>query len=102
MNEVLFLPDETKKYPNEIRVYDYFFDYGFQLFKSKKNVEEMFSAVECLIITKLFTAERVITFGSDVFIICCDRIFFWFDDLIDQELVDCVDKIEDCQIVINK
>ena len=102
MNEILFLPDETKKYPNEIRVYDYFFDYGFQLFKSKKNVEEMFSVVECSIITKLFTAERVITFGSDVFIICCDRIFFWFDDLIDQEFVDCVDKIDDCQIVINK
>ena len=102
MNEVLFLHDETKKYPNEIRLCDCFFDYGFQLFKSEKNVEELFSAVERLIITKLFTAERVIAFGSDIFIICCNRIFYWFDDLIDQEFVDCVDKIDDCQRVINK
>ena len=42
-----------------------FFDYGLQLTKSKKNVEELLSAVECLIITKLITAERVIAFGSD-------------------------------------
>ena len=40
-----------------------FFD--FNLLKVKKNVKELFSAVECLIITKLITAERVIAFGSD-------------------------------------
>ena len=102
MNEVLFLHDETKKNPNEIRLCDCFFDYGFQHFKSEKNVEDLFSAVECLIITKLFTAEKVISFGSDIFIICCNRIFYWFDDLIDQEFVECVDKIDDCQRVINK
>ena len=45
-----------------------------QLTRSKKNVEELFSAVERLIITKLITAERVIAFGSDIFILCCDRI----------------------------
>ena len=44
------------------------------------------------------TAERVITFGSDIAILCCDRIFYWFDDLIHQELVDSVD---DCQRVIH-
>ena len=65
-------------------------------------MEDLFSAVECLIIIKLFTAEKVISFGSDIFIICCNRIFYWFDDLIDQEFVECGDKIDDCQRVINK
>ena len=100
MSEVLFLHDDTKKYPNEVRLYDCFFDDGLQLTKSKKNVGELFSAAECLIITKLITAERVIAFGSDIFISCCDRIFYWFDDLIDQEFVDSVDEIDDCQRVI--
>ena len=85
MNEMLFLK------PNEIRLCDCFFDFGLQLTKSKKNVEELFSAVECLIITKLITAERVIAFGSDIFIRCCNPMFYWFDDLIDQEFVHCVD-----------
>ena len=96
MNEVLFLHDDTKKYPNEVRFCDCFFDDGLQLTKGKKNFEESFSAVRCLIITKLITAERVMAFGSDIFILCCDRIFYWFDDLIDQEFVDCVDEIDDC------
>ena len=100
MNGVLFLHDDTKKYPNEIRLCDCFFDYGLQLTKSKKNVEELLSAVECLIFTKLITAGRVIAFGSDIFILCCDSIFYWFDDLIDQEFVDCVDEIDDCHRVI--
>ena len=100
MNEVLFLHDDTKKYPNEVRFCDCFFDDGLQLTKGKKNVEESFSAVRCLIITKLITAERVMAFGSDIFILCCDRIFYWFDDLIDQEFVDSVDEIDDCQRVI--
>ena len=39
--------DDTKKYPNEIRLCDCFFDYRLQLFKSKKNIEELFSTVEC-------------------------------------------------------
>ena len=47
MNGVLFLHDDTKKYPNEIRLCDCFFDYRLQLFKSKKNIEELFSTVEC-------------------------------------------------------
>ena len=68
----------------------------FNLLKVKKNVEELFSAVECLIITKLITVERVTAFGSDIFILCCDHIFYWFDDLIDQESVNCVDEIDDC------
>ena len=100
MNEVLFLHSSTKKYPNEIRLCDCFYDFGLQLTKSKKNVEELFSAVECLIITKLITAERVIAFVSHIFIFCCDCIFYWFDDLIDQEFVDCVDETDDCQRVI--
>ena len=78
----------------------FFSDFGLQLTKCKKNVEELFSAVEILIITKLITAERVIAFGSDIFILCCDRIFYWFDDFIDQELIDCVDETDDCQRVI--
>ena len=78
----------------------FFSDFGLQLTKCEKNVEELFSAVEILIITKLITAERVIAFGSDIFILCCDRIFYWFDDFIDQELIDCVDETDDCQRVI--
>ena len=97
MNEMLFLHNDTKKYTNEIQLCDCF-DYGLQLTKSKKNVEELFSAVECLIITKLITAERVTALGSDIFILCCDHIFYWFEDLIDQEFVNCVDEIDDCQI----
>ena len=93
MNEVLFLHDDTKKYPNEVWFCDCFFDDGLQLTKGKKNVEESFSAVRCLIITKLITAERVMAFGSDIFILCCDCIFYWFDDLIDQEFVDSVDEL---------
>ena len=89
MNEVLFLHSDTKKYPNEVRLRDCFLDFGLQLTRRKKNVEELFSAVECLIITKLITAERVIAFGSDIFILSYDHIFYWFDDLIDQEFVDC-------------
>ena len=27
-------------------------------------------------------------------------LFYWFDDLINQEFVDCVDEIDDCQRVI--
>ena len=76
-----------------------FFD--FNLLKVKKNVKELFSAVECLIITKLITAERVIAFGSDLFILWCDCIFYYFDDLIGQEFVDCVDETDDCQGVIH-
>ena len=100
MNGVLFLHDDTKKYPNEIRLCDCFFDYRLQLFKSEKNIEELFSIVECQIIIKLFTAERVIAFGSDIFILCCDYIFYWFDDWIDQEFVDCIVEIDDCQRII--
>ena len=72
----------------------------FNFLKVKKNVEELSSAVEYLIITKLITAEKVIAFGSDIFILCCDRIFYWFHDLIDQEFIDSVDEIDDCQRVI--
>ena len=71
---------------------------NFNLLKVKKNAEGLFSAVECLIITKLITAERVTALGSDIFILCCDHIFYWFEDLIDQEFVNCVDEIDDCQI----
>ena len=46
------------------------------------------------------TSERVIAFGSDIFILCCDCIFYWFDDLINQESFNCVDEINDCQRVI--
>ena len=53
-----------------------------------------------MIITKLITAEKVIAFGSDIFILYCDRIFYWFHDLIDQEFIDSVDEIDDCQRVI--
>ena len=72
----------------------------FNFLKVKKNVEVLSSAVEYLIITKLITTEKVIAFGSDIFILCCDRIFYWFHDLIDQEFIDSVDEIDDCQRVI--
>ena len=101
MSDVLFLYDDIKKHPNEIRLYDCFFDSGLQLIKSKKNVDELFPSIECLIITKLITAERVITFGSEIFILCYNRIFYWFNDLIDQEFVDCVDEMDNCQGVIH-
>ena len=94
MSEMLLLHDDTKKYPNEVWLCDCFFDPGLQLTKSKKNVEELFSAVKCLIITKLITAERVIAFGSDIFILCCNHVFYWFDDLIDQEFVDSGDDFQ--------
>ena len=101
MNEVFFLHSDTKKYSNEIPLCDCFYDIGLQLTKSKKNVEELFSAVDCLIITKLITAERVIVFGSDIFIRCCNPMFYWFDDLIDQEFVHCVDETDVFQRVIH-
>ena len=97
---MLFLYDDIEKYLNEIRLCNCFFDCGLQLIKGKKNVHELFSAIECLVITKLITAERVIDFGSDIFILCCDCIFYWFDDLINQESFNCVDEIDDCQRVI--
>ena len=99
MNEVLFLHNDRKKYPNEIQLCDCFFDFGLQLTKSKQNIEELFSAVEFLVIIKLITAERVIAFGSDIFSLCCDCIFYWFDDFIDQELIDFVDETDDFQRV---
>ena len=101
LSEVLFLHDDTKKYPNEVGLYDSFFDHGLQLTKSKKHVKELFSAVECLIITKLIIAERVISFGFDIFNLYCDHIFHWFDDLIDQKFVGSVDEIDVCQRVIH-
>ena len=73
----------------------------FNSFKVKKNVGESFFAVEYLIITKLIIAEKVVAFGYDSFILCCDCVFYWFDELIDQEFVDCVDEIDDCQRVIH-
>ena len=66
---------KQKKFPNEIRVCDCFFDYGLQLIKNEKNVDELFSAVEYLIITKLIIAEKVIAFDSDIFVLCYDRVF---------------------------
>ena len=65
VSDVLFLYDDIEKYPNEIRLCDCFFDCGLQLIKGKKNVHELFSAIECFVITKLITAERVIDFGSE-------------------------------------
>ena len=57
MSEMLFLHDDTKKYPSKVRLCDCFFDHGLiKLIKSKKNVEKLFSAVEYLIIIKLITA----------------------------------------------
>ena len=53
-----------------------------------------------MVITKLIIAEKVIAFGSDIFILCCDCVFNWFDESIDQEFVDRVDEIDDCQRVI--
>ena len=76
MSDVFFLYDSTKKIQNEIRVCDCFFFYdGLQLIKSEKNVDELFSAVEYLIITKLIIAEKVIAFDSDIFVLCYDRVF---------------------------
>ena len=75
----------------------------FNSLKVKKNVDELFSAVEYMIITKLITTERIVVFGSDIFVLCslfCQRIFYWFDDSIDHEFVDYVDEIDDCQRVI--
>ena len=100
MSDVLFLYDDIEKYSNEIRLCDCFFDCVLQLIKGKKILDELFSAIECLVFTKLITSERVIAFGSDIFILCCDCIFYWFDDLINQGFVDCVDEIDDCQRVI--
>ena len=59
MSDVLFLYDNSKKFLNEIRVCDYFFDYGLQLIKSEKNVDKLFSAVEYLI--------RMILFKCNIF-----------------------------------
>ena len=92
MNEVLFVHDK-KNIQMKFGCAILFFDYGLQFTKSKKHVEELFSAVECF--TKLFTA-----FGSAIFILCCDCLFHWFDDLIEQEFVNCVDEIDDFQRVI--
>ena len=52
MNDVLFLYNHIEKYPNEIQLCDCFFGCGLQLIKGKKNVDELFSAVEYMIITK--------------------------------------------------
>ena len=103
MSDVLFLYNDIEKYPNEIQLCDCFFGCGLQLIKGKKNVDELFSAVEYMIITKLITTERIVVFGSDFFVLCslfCQRIFCWFDDSIDHEFVDYVDEIDDCQRVI--
>ena len=54
---MLFLYDDIEKYLNEIRLCNCFFDCGLQLIKGKKNVHELFSAVEYMIITKLITTE---------------------------------------------
>ena len=85
MSDVLFLYDDTEKYPNEILLCDCFFDCGLQLIKGKK---KMFVYVEYVIITKLITTERIIGFGSDIFVFCCKRIFYSFDDSTDQVFVD--------------
>ena len=77
-----------------------FFYFGIQFAKCKKNVEESFSAVECLIIKKLIKAEMVIAFHSDIFVLCCNGIYYQFDDLIDEEFVDCVDETNGCLRVI--
>ena len=74
----------------------------FNSLKVKKNVDELFSAVEYMIITKLITTERIVVFGSDIFVLCSlffQRIFYWFDDSTDHEFVDYVDEIEDRQRV---
>ena len=77
-----------------------FFYYGLQFIISDENVDKLFSAVEYLIIIKLIIAKKVITFGSDIFIFCCDCVFYWFGESINQEFVNHVDEIDDCQIVI--
>ena len=96
MNEVLFLHDDRKNIQMKFGCWIVVLIMGFNFLKAKKIVEELFFAVEYLIITKLFAAERVIAFGSDIFILCCNRIFYLLDDLIDQEFVDCVDETDDC------
>ena len=78
----------------------FFYYYGLHFIKSEKNVDNLFSAVEDSIITKLIIAEEVIAFSSDIFILCCDCVFYWFDESIDQEFVNHVDEIDDCQRVI--
>ena len=103
MSDVLFLYNHIEKYPNEIQLCDCFFGCGLQLIKGKKNVDELFSAVEYMIITKLIITERIVVFGSDIFVLCSlffQRIFYWFDDSIDHEFVDYVDETDDCQRVI--
>ena len=81
---------------------DCFFDCGLQLTKSKKYVRVFFFCSRMFDNYKTNkTAERVITFGSDIAILCCDCIFCWLDDLIHQELADSVDEIDDCQRVIH-
>ena len=75
----------------------------FNSLKVKKNVDELFSAVEYMIITKLIITERIVVFGSDIFVLCSlffQRIFYWFGDSTDHEFVDYVDEIEDRQRVI--
>ena len=42
MRDVLFLYDDTEKYPNEIQLYDCFFDWGLQLIKGKKMLMSYF------------------------------------------------------------
>ena len=74
----------------------FFYYYGLHFIKSEKNVDDLFSAVEDSIITKLIIAEEVIAFSSDIFILCCDCVFYWFDESIDQEFVNHVDEIDDC------
>ena len=73
--------------------------YGPQLTKSKKNVEELFSAVECLIIAKLITAEGSLL-SALIFLFFVVIVFYWFHDSIDQQFVDHVDEIDGCQRVI--
>ena len=53
-----------------------------------------------MIITKLIIEEKVIAFCSDFFILCCNRVFYWFDESVDQKFLDFVDEIDDCQRVI--
>ena len=76
MSDVLFLYNDIEKYPNEIQLCDCFFGCGLQLIKGKKNVDELFSAVEYMIITKLITTERIVVFGSDIFVLCSVNVYF--------------------------
>ena len=43
MSDVLFLYDDTEKYPNEILLCDCFFDCGLQLIKGKKKCSYMWN-----------------------------------------------------------